>query len=343
MTYEAFINQVRARLTPLPPEERQAMADYYGELFEDYIENGLSEDEAAVSLLAALDETLRKDYGFTAAADQETKKETASDSRNDRFFPTADITRIEIEDTAHDVLLLPGRGDCLELQYDEEDAQNYVVEQKGSVLHIYFQPKKEESRNFSFRFFHMSLSSDEPLRLFFPSNGFRPEINIKTLSGDIQTSVPLGAANLFTMSGDILFRGEAESLRVSSTSGDVRFEGQAQSLEFKTTSGDIRLIGSAAIPTCFIRSTSGDLHLQHMQSEELDISTVSGNIYFTQCDAAAFSIKSVSGDIQGFFLQPHTFSATSTSGDVSVPPSDPSGTPVTLYTVSGDIQIRTNS
>ena len=238
-----------------------------------YIENGLSEDEAAVSLLAALDETLRKDYGFTAAADQETKKETASDSRNDRFFPTADITRIEIEDTAHDVLLLPGRGDCLELQYDEEDAQNYVVEQKGSVLHIYFQPKKEEKRNFSFLFFHMSLSSDEPLRLFFPSNGFRPEINIKTLSGDIQTSVPLGAANLFTMSGDILFRGEAESLRVSSTSGDVRFEGQAQSLEFKTTSGDIRLIGSAAIPTCFIRSTSGDLHLQHMQSEELDIST----------------------------------------------------------------------
>ena len=65
MTYEAFINQVRARLTPLPPEERQAMADYYGELFEDYIENGLSEDEAAVSLLAALDETLRKDYDCT--------------------------------------------------------------------------------------------------------------------------------------------------------------------------------------------------------------------------------------------------------------------------------------
>ncbi|MGC2872489.1 DUF1700 domain-containing protein [Ihubacter sp. rT4E-8] len=49
MTKETFLHQLRIRLTPLPESEIKKRLDYYSELIDDMLEDGISEAEAIAS------------------------------------------------------------------------------------------------------------------------------------------------------------------------------------------------------------------------------------------------------------------------------------------------------
>ena len=50
-----YLQRLRAALAPMPAEEREAQLAYYGELFDDMLEDGMSEEEAAAHLGAPED------------------------------------------------------------------------------------------------------------------------------------------------------------------------------------------------------------------------------------------------------------------------------------------------
>lgn len=47
MSKAEYLKQLRAALEQMPPEEREEQLAYYGELFDDMLEDGMSEEEAA--------------------------------------------------------------------------------------------------------------------------------------------------------------------------------------------------------------------------------------------------------------------------------------------------------
>lgn len=59
MNRETFLDQLRIRLSQLPEEEMQKRLDYYNEMIEDMIEDGISEEDAVESF-GSVDEIAQK-------------------------------------------------------------------------------------------------------------------------------------------------------------------------------------------------------------------------------------------------------------------------------------------
>lgn len=70
MTKTGFLKQLRKKISKLPPEERQRVLEYYGELIEDEIESGSSEEEA-VSRRGSAEEIARRTIAQYREACQE--------------------------------------------------------------------------------------------------------------------------------------------------------------------------------------------------------------------------------------------------------------------------------
>ena len=63
-----FITALRAKLWSIPEEDRQRSVDYYSEMIDDRMEDGLSE-EAAVAAIGDLDEIVKNILAETPAAE----------------------------------------------------------------------------------------------------------------------------------------------------------------------------------------------------------------------------------------------------------------------------------
>lgn len=139
-------------------------------------------------------------------------------------------------------------------------------------------------------------------------------LELKSTSGDFQTSDLTGPQSLETTSGDVELRGAGAAVTVSTTSGDV------------TASG----LGAARV-----RSVSGDVNVEGARGP-LDVHTSSGEIV---AGGAADSVRvaSVSGDIQ-VDRAPRGLDASSTSGDVTV--TGPVNGTARVRTTSGDVELE---
>ena len=68
-----FLTQLRAKLGTIPEEDRQRSLDYYAEMIDDRMENGLSEAEA-VAAIGDLEEIVRGILAETPCKMEETRK-----------------------------------------------------------------------------------------------------------------------------------------------------------------------------------------------------------------------------------------------------------------------------
>ena len=69
-----FITELRAKLWALPEEDKQRSVDYYSEMIDDRMEDGLSEEEA-VAAIGDLDEIVQQILSETPRLPAEVKKE----------------------------------------------------------------------------------------------------------------------------------------------------------------------------------------------------------------------------------------------------------------------------
>jgi len=137
---------------------------------------------------------------------------------------------------------------------------------------------------------------------------------IKTGSGDISASTPLGVARLSTGSGDIRAERIEGDLAATTGSGDIRLEHAAGTVRAGTGSGAID-IGQAA-GMVGLTSGSGDIRI--------------GDAF------GPTTVKVGSGDITIERIRDHSV-ATSGSGDVTVELAD--GPSVRAETANGDVRI----
>jgi DUF4097 and DUF4098 domain-containing protein YvlB len=140
------------------------------------------------------------------------------------------------------------------------------------------------------------------------------DARIRTGSGDVIASMPLGSARLATGSGDVRLERVEGDLAVNTGSGDVRVDSAAGAVRAGTGSGSID-IGEAA--------------------DAVGLSTGSGDVRVGDAAGPA-SVKVGSGDITIERIRDHSV-ATSGSGDVTVELAD--GPSVRAETARGDVQI----
>ena len=103
-------------------------------------------------------------------------------------------------------------------------------------------------------------------------------VDVKSASGDVALDVVGDDASVASASGDVYVREVHGEAIVRTASGDVRVEEAADSITVQTASGDVR-IGSATAGRVTIQSASGDqqVGIRRGSAVHLDVRTMSGD------------------------------------------------------------------
>lgn len=129
---------------------------------------------------------------------------------------------------------------------------------------------------------------------------------LRTVSGDVVAQIAEADVELKTVSGDVELRasGKPVEVRASTVSGDLTLSRGAGSLEVTTVSGDVRaeLDPARAVR---VRTTSGDVRFKGRlaRNATLNLETISGELDIEAPAEAGFTydVKTFSGDIESCF------------------------------------------
>jgi len=225
--------------------------------------------------------------------------------------------RIRVPSGRIDIETVEGEETRVELSSDPAVEDAATIRARGSEVTI----EIDEKRMFGF----IRTSPDVKIHVTCPE---RAEIDVKSVSADIEVAGVTGPTEIKSVSGDVeLGRVEGE-LAVKSVSGDVTV--------------------GAVTGRITLQSVSGDLHVDEA-GDAITAQTVSGDQSFDSVVKGNVTLKSVSGDMQ-VGIKPGSslwIDAKSVSGDTTsdlplgdAPPDD--GGPLIelrATAMSGDIQV----
>lgn len=370
MTKQEFLQTLSAGLAGF--SERDAVVEYYTEMIEDRMEDGMTEAEA-VAQLDSVEEILARCVQSLTV----TKAETARNG----------ISRVEIREREFDVTILPTTEPTYRVESSDDRCHDITLE--GGVLRIVRNRLPQEHRFFSFVSGELTLylpegqidaldvttaSGDVEVRRGFGSvhitgasgdvtlqGDFPGDAAVQTASGDVSLEGTFGNVKLQTASGSQDLRGRFASGRLRSASGDITLDGagfsgavsveaasgdlelentKAGKLELHTASGDMRLERVCA-EELTLETRSGDMHLERVLSKGMfRCKSTSGDVSLDGCDGAQMAFSTVSGDITGSLLHSKHFTSHSVSGHIRCPGGEAAGT-CEISTVSGDVALET--
>lgn len=374
MKKNEFIEALRAKLIALNAQDIERSLDYYSEIIDDCMEDGMTEDEA-VAQVGTVEEAVANIVDELSVpnmkpAQLEEKKTAPAGGAS---YMGIAFDSLHIEDAESDVILIPSQdGGCC-VEWNEK--LPHTAEVVCGVLTV----KRLTERKW-FQFF--SLHGEQAKLIVRMPAGKYNDLFVSTASGDIRISADFAfnTSEVHSASGDVEFyAGTAEKLRAKSTSGDVKVESVSPlemelssvsgdvncacvkaktGLSIKTVSGDIE----AADLDCgslLVKSVSGDIKLDKtvadavtaetisgdvsfrvtIGTKTMNVRTTSGDVRFTGCDGGEINVKTSSGSVHGSLLTGKMFHCTSHSGSVNVPAPTPGGI-CSVTSSSGSIRLK---
>ncbi len=360
MTKTEFLLRLREMLSELPQEDAAERLVFYGEMIDDRMEDGLTEDEA-VSGIGQPEEIAQQILAETPVRRTERERESIRNSFPQYSSETVAIDGIfrdiDIDSRTEDLTILPAEDGVCKAVFYGSDRQKHEVSVEGKTLFIRI---TEEGKWYDRIAFFSSQKTGIELYLTEPQYS---SLRIKGSTGDIEVTEQLSFEDIDIASGtgDVICRASVSGkISVRTGTGDVTLEDMsAGAVSIVTASGDTDMrsaettgdikIKSASGDICMeevscrnvdITTASGDLDLAGVRAEEeMEIGSISGDTSLRRCDASALSIKSSSGGISGTLLSEKKFDAKSRNGDVKVPISTDGGSCM-IRTISGDIRMR---
>ena len=326
MNKEQFLAALRARLTALPRADLERTLQYYSEMIDDRVEDGMTEQAAVADvgdpaeLAAAIS---RMPERQTPVRTEQKKKPMSGGKRaalivcavllaaaglgcilsslnniggktveKEYTFANAGITALEIESGAAEVELIPVSGEVCRVVCTEDAGHSSKIWMNEGTLHI------ERAKKWTL--FSVSLS-DSYIRVYLPQAEYQ-SLWIKTSSGSV--SVPKGfrfrVAIIAASSGGVGFASDVtEEMNIQTSSGGVAITGASPaSLFVSASSGDMTLSdmgpGSASL-----RISSGSLRLSDMNCGDLDAESSSGSIRLSDVICAGkLTLDCTSGSIK---------------------------------------------
>ena len=370
-----FFDALRRGLAGLPEADAQNVLDYYGELIDDRVDEGMDE-EAAVAALGSVDElaaAVLADRPVTGLIQkymqprQETKN--AAQEGNTWTIPGG-FRAISVQNRSADVRLEHSPdADChVTYEGNGRNAPREVVVESGTLCIRGERGLTREVRGSwvekLFSRLEADFSTDERITLWLPgtdyeslgvslmsgdfdlNSGFRiGDVVLKTVSGDLRVEgFSGGRMRIETASGDVKLEGAelSDELRVSTASGDVNGENlRCRAAALQTASGDLG-IELLSCDRAELKTASGDLELERVIcAGPLTAATASGDLRLAGCDAHGAALRTVSGDVDAEFLRQMRYETHTVTGDVSLPADGaaPGADLCSIHTVSGDIRV----
>ena len=332
MNKQTFVEELRARLAALPEDEREKLIDYYGEMIDDRVEEGLSEEEAVAALGDAAD---------IAGAFLDTGARSVP--RGEAETVTA-LRRLSIRVQNADVSLVREpleNGAAAQVRFS--DPSRFEWRSEGEALEI-VEPRRDVAMRFSFKALKDSLSLGGLKVTVALAEGLPGDLEFDSNGGDLTAEgVSLGgSARLHSVSGDFTLRQVACAgmTDISSVSGDIGLEGvRAAALSIKTVSGDINVASPTAHGALVADTKSGDVAMRGVLCGGLTVNSASGDIEIDRGVAGAASVRSASGDVRLDELETDpTLAVQTASGDVALTRCIARET--RLSTASGDVKLR---
>ena len=351
---EQFLAALRARNTELPKADLERTLQYYAEMIDDRVEDGMTEYEAVADVgdPAELAEAiLQKPVKRTAVKVPKAPKERRPMSGGKRAalivvaallivagvslilgamnmtegkkgnmkeytFANAGIRALDLDTGAAAVDLRPATDGIVRVQCVESATLKYNIVLDDGTLHV------ERERAAGWPFFSVSLKEDY-VRIWLPERDYE-SLWVKSSSGGV--GVPedfrFGTAIITASSGGVGF------------SADVTDE-----LNIQTSSGGVAVAG-ASPKTLFIRASSGGVALSDMQPGNVRLSLSSGGLRLSDMHCTGdLSAESSSGSIRfSDVTADGTMTVECTSGSIKLEDCDASE--LHLHCTSGSITGR---
>lgn len=176
------------------------------------------------------------------------------------------------------------------------------------------------------------------------SSGITGQQRLKAVSGSIQADIAQSDTEVKTVSGEVALRGEGKpmSLHVGTISGSIRLEHAAGDVEASTTSGEINMALDTG-RSVRMRTVSGDVSFRGKLTKDADVDaqTVSGDLKMgaNSENGYEYDVTTFSGDIGNCFnAQAEKTSRHGPGERLSGSLGNGSGH-VRLKTMSGDIEL----
>jgi len=325
MNKEQFLAALRARITGLPKTDLERTLQYYGEMIDDRIEEGMTEQAAVADvgnpaeLAAAI---LQKPVGQTAFRAQKknpmsrgkraalcvcaallicagvgiiltslsTRRSSAM--KKEYTFAGSDIRAMEIVSGSAEVKLIPASDGVCRVVCAEDAVRSHKVWTNEGTLHV--------ERVSKWALFRISLTEDS-IRIYLPERDYQ-SLWVKSSSGGV--SVPedfrFRTAIIDASSGGVGFAADVtETLDIRTSSGGVALSDVSPAaLRVSVSSGGLAIAGGSP-GSVDLHCSSGAIRLSDVRCDTLSAETSSGGIRFSDVIAdGAMILECTSGSVR---------------------------------------------
>ena len=336
MTKQAFLEELNRRAGGLSEAERARLVDYYREMIEDRVEEGIPEEEAVAALgdPAALAEELA---GAAPKAAPEAGGETVSA-----------LSSLRVQVANADVVVVREaleNGAACQLRFS--DPSRFEWRMDGDTLEVREIKLEGGHRGLEYglRWLRQLITEPELKVTIALSGGLAEALDFQGGGSDLRIDgAAFAKARLVTASGDITLRdvncAGGIGIDIHTHSGDVKLEGvHSANLIAHAASGDIFARSLALTGRLRLESASGDIQLRASEGDALSITTASGDIEADRCRFGAAAVRAASGDVRLVELESDpTLAVDTASGDVEL--CRCIAREARINTASGDVDLR---
>ena len=290
MTKKEFINELESKMKKAGKQnDFLRVSEYFIEMIDDMIENGVSE-EGAVGNLGDIDEIIREYSGDESIPPEPNEGIVKS------TFPESEIRKLTISDFNNSFEIIPTSGDKFEVTSFETEEKGYEIKEVGDELRIIAFRKETGIR----KWFHFDVRS-KTLVVKVPKN-FRGDIDASTTNGSARVErLACGDVVIKTRNGALhLDTIAANTINASSTNGAIRSATvKAKSITLGTSNGSVYL-DSVATENLKASSSNGPFHVSTVAAETIDLHTSNGSMSVNKVAAErSISMTSSNGSITG--------------------------------------------
>lgn len=334
MNKQAFLEALNEKTASLPEQDKARLLEYFAEMIDDRIEDGVSEEEAVAAMGDPADIAREFSTDATASAPQ-AAAEAVTALRQ---------LRIRVLNADVNIVREPlSGGAAAQLRFS--DPGRFEWRADGETLEITEKDVTSPLKlGFSFNSLKRLLTSDGLRLTVALSEGLPGDLEFHSAGGDLTIrAVALGgAARLHSANGDFDIRQVrcAGRLEINTQSGDLELNGlTAEAFSFKAANGDIEAASLSVDGQLCLETTSGDVELRALRCGELSVSCASGDVEVDRGAAGDTTVHTVSGDVRLDELESDPRLAVQTvSGDIDL--TRCIARQAQLHSVSGDVTLR---
>ena len=336
-----------AALASFRQESREAALNFYGEMLDDRMEDGVDE-ETAVAAMEAPEKIAERLAEEEKGNEAEPEKADGSAYAEKRFScASKDISLLRIRAYECQVHIAPASDDRITLIYYSCPDDPYHVSCENGVLAL------EGSRKEKKRLFSISLRMlwDKPhspgVTALIPA-GTLLELDIFSRNASIlcEKVSDLAEVALSTQNASVAVQDlRCKTLQAETVNASVRFSrlSVARGIAAETTNAKIEAENVAAGTDVSMTTTNGKINLACVSAGgKMILSTSNGNIVLDRPSAAALEAHTSNGSVKGTLpgkQQDWQIHSGTSNGKNSLPGHQPGAKPLSVFTSNGSISL----